>query len=689
MADFDSGSKRRLVIQVDQVVDQIISGYKDKEQRASHWVQKDGIQNCWDARKDPQNKNKNWKCEVELHQDKKMSIVTITDYGTWGLTGKRLEEKDLLKEQAIEERWCRFENYAFNNKNTKQKHLLGSRGRGKFVFSGASESKTTLYETLRDDKVYRLGKRVVEKLDAPNWLEEGKKAKDILTDATKGMLKPLTHVGTRIIIMDPSKELVEDIQDGHMEQFISETWWEIIEKSGAKIVVNNGTTSKTVKPFTQSLPCSAMTQTKVSRPKTSKDQEIFIKESVPITNTNYRIKKLYILYDPNRSFDDRQIGISVQRGGMSICRFPMTELGINLSDHMTGYVLVDEKFQDEMRKTEGPEHYSYNWSSKPTSSLSFVLKKLYKEFATKQLGWKENTSGKSSKSDQKADDRARNKANEIAKRMGFGKGKRTRGPTHCRLPKKKIAKIVGLQLNDLEFPKADTLRINYGEFLKKIGAKVINTSSNDIKVGIKIEIRSIEKDIQVYGKEVFTTNDFSSKKKCETGYCSNISLKIDKKDYSPGKYHVKSTLALITPFGKFTKGQILDVSERAFWVETDPPESGIWEGFEAADFSLMQDEYKTRRSYVKDGTREGSYILVYSISHAAHKALKSTDEKAVAQYRYCLTVPELCVLDIEEDDPEQFTLFTESDRKQGMGHIAKMINDTVDKYTDSKYLDDV
>ena len=143
MTDFPDESKRSLVTNVMAMVDQLLDGYRDKETRLSHWVQKDGIQNSWDARKDPNNRKKNWKCVIELHEGKK-TIVTITDSGTWGLTGKRLDDKDLDKEQPPSERWCRFENYAFKNEKVKDKHLLGSRGRGKFVFAGASDTMGTL-----------------------------------------------------------------------------------------------------------------------------------------------------------------------------------------------------------------------------------------------------------------------------------------------------------------------------------------------------------------------------------------------------------------------------------------------------------------------------------------------------------------------------------------------------------------
>ena len=682
MADFDPSTKRDAVIRFESVVGQIIDGYKLQESRASHWVQKDGIQNCWDARKDPVNKEKKWKCEIELHENGKNTFVTITDFGTWGLTGRRLEQKELYDEQPREERWCRFENYAFQNKNTKKQHLLGSRGRGKYVFTGASDSGITLYDSLRDDNVYRMGMRQLEKFSAPTHAAEGQTAKDILKTKTDGILSPLTHVGTRIIILNPSNEVVEDIRDGHMEKFISETWWEIIEKYDAKIIVKNGKTTRIVDPFTKTLPCSTMTQTKVARPKTTQNQKTYIKSSVPIPNTNFRIKKVYILYDSDRNFDDRQKGISVQRAGMSIEHFKTTELGTNLSDHITGYVVFEDKLQDEMRITEGPEHYSYNWSRKPTSQISFVLKKIIKEFATTELGWKEATTIKQTKANQRAKEIARNKANEVAKIMGFGKGGKSppKPPGPPQPPK--TPKIIAIQQNNIEFPKIDKLRVNYGESIKKIGARVINNSKTDIKVGIKIEIRSVERDHQVYGKFIFTNDDFSSKKEDVSDFCSDINLKIDKADYSPGQYKIKASLALITPFGKLRKGQELDVSLKSFFVEMDPPDGGMWEDFIPVDFDTVQGE-KSRRAFWDDGSKPGTYVLKYNTEHAAHKAVRN--EKEMSQYIYCLTIPELCALDWELNWGR---IFSEEHRKQGFGTCLQVQKDTVDKLTDTKYLPD-
>jgi hypothetical protein len=238
----------------------------------------------------------------------------------------------------------------------------------------------------------------------------------------------------------------------------------------------------------------------------------------------------------------------------------------------------------------------------------------------------------------------------------------------------------------LGFPISGTERVNYGESIKNIGARVINNSDNNIKVGIKIEVRSVERDEQVYGKFIYTNSSFSSGEDSTSSYCCNKTIKIEKADFTPGQYKVRASLALLTPFGKLRKGQELDVSTKSFFVEVDPPKGGIWEDFIAVDFSNYDGDQKTRRAFHDIGSRPGTYVLKYNKEHADHKMIKDTDEKSIAQYRYRLTIPELCLLDI---DNEWNVIFSEDDRKQGIGRIAEVMKDTVDKFTDSKYVDDM
>jgi hypothetical protein len=693
MADFDPANRQALNINVKAVVDQIIDGYRVLEPRASHWVQKDGIQNCWDARKEKENRNNTWKCEIELIEKDGHTIVTITDFGTWGLTGRRLSAKELAKPKIDPiHRYSRFENYAYANDNVKNQHLLGSRGRGKFVFHGASKNMEIMWETLRDDKKYWLGGRVVSLLIPDNDFAVEDKAKNILVDKTKGLVKPLTHVGSRIIIIDPVKEVVDDIADGTMERFISETWWEIIDKFGAKIVVKSRGKSVTVKSFAASLPCSLMTTSKISRPKTSKEQEVLVKESIPIPDSKYRIKKLYLLYDPNRTFDDRQRGISIQRDGMSICHHNTEQLGDDLSEHITGFVIFEGKFEEEMRQKEGLEHYSYNFATKPTKGVGYILKKLYREFAKKQLGWNEGQTAKAKKSDKKANDRARNQANKIAKKIiGTGKGStKTKTRTKQKKKTKKNPLPVEIQLNDLGFPDPEIERVDYKQSLTGIGARVLNNTDRDLKFGIKIEVRSIERDVQVLGKFLFD-GEVSVKKRnaiddpTVSPYCCNESIKIEKSHFTPGHYKINAQLVALTPFGKYKKSAIVDQSRKSFFVEVDPPEMGLWESFVAVDFSTFTGDDITRKAYHRDGSRLGSYTLCYNPEHAEHKKIKDTDTNGVAQYRYKLTIPELIILDYEN---EWGVVFSDEDRKDPM-RMLTVQKDTLDKYTDSKYLGEV
>ena len=130
----------------------------------------------------------------------------------------------------------------------------------------------------------------------------------------------------------------------------------------------------------------------------------------------------------------------------------------------------------------------------------------------------------------------------------------------------------------------------------------------------------------------------------------------------------------------------LDTSQKSFFVEVDPPEGGIWEKFTPMDFSDFPNESdRTRRSFHKGGSRLGSYELCYNPEHAEHKNIKESDQTSTAQYRFKLTVPELCLLDLEN---EWGNIFSEDDRKNPVRQ-ATVFKDTVDKYTDTKHAVDV
>lgn len=678
MTDFDPNTKQPVTMNVRGYVDELITGYLQHEVNPSHWMQKDGIQNCWDAIKSTNNKKKEWKCIIELHEGK-VPMITITDYGTYGLTGRRMSATDLLNENPDNnERWTRFENLAFTNSRDKDKELLGSRGRGKFVFSGVSKIMTTLYDTLRDDGVYRLGKRTVEKIDAPTHIAEGQRAKDILDTYTKGILKPLNHVGSRIIIMDPKEEVVNDIKSGKLAEFVSDTWWEIITKYDANIVIKINSTSERVKSFADE---------NYPKKTTTSDQRILEKDCIKIPSwENTRVKKIYIIYDPDKIFDQRYKGIAIQRAGMNVCRINVSDfIGPELAKHITGYVTCERDFEIEMRKSEGVEHYSYSWGTIPAKDLKQLLYNEIMSFARKELGYKDQTQQKATQTERQAKNRARKQANQIAKIIGFGKGggggrgKGGGGGT-------KVLKKIQVKLNESRFPKTNSERVDYGETIKSIGALIKNNMKNQkVTVALRIMIKSAERGETVFGKPLFAKKDIDVDKESETVFFHMKPLKIDKDNFTPGHYKIVADIALMTPFGKFKKAERIDKVEISFWVEQDPPEGGIWEDFRAISFENYEEPRNKQRATHVPGSRKNTYILEMNKEHYDYKQIDHNDEDSVAKYQYRLTIPELCIIDL---DGQYRTIFTEEDIKDP-ARIAQVMKMTVDKFTNQEFMDKV
>jgi len=315
MITFDPTKARGTKINWPILIKEILDGYEQLV-TLPHAVQKDAIQNGWDAR--VSNKGKDWKFVFELIETDGVTLLTMTDQGTSGLTGRVLQEKDMLVELPNEERWGRFENLAFQKKKIPGKTSLGSRGRGKFVFVGTSEDMTILYDSLRDDGTYRFGKRWVTQIES--WVrawdeDEGRKE---LENETSKLLKPLQTVGTRVIIVNPVDSLVADFKNGNFAKAIGETWWEIITKYDAKIILRTKGKEDTV---VKSYP-SKFTEKKTNI------IEVYTKECVKISKelkqNNLRCKKLHITYNWKKPVPERLQGIAIQRVGMKICSHNIT-----------------------------------------------------------------------------------------------------------------------------------------------------------------------------------------------------------------------------------------------------------------------------------------------------------------------------------------------------------------------------
>ena len=651
---------RPMIIAVANIIKEITDGYERFETKKSLWLQKDGIQNAWDAR--TQKEGTGWSCNFTLHESKDLTLLTITDNGTLGLIGKELDAADMTKNLPPGERLARFLNLAFKNESSKQQ--LGSRGRGKFVFVAASNAKQIMFETLRSsDKKYLVGARKLEFIDSPTAVEYGPAAEAILVQNTKNLVKPLTNVGTRVIIFDPEDEIIRDIKSGEFEKFISQTWWEIIEKFNAEITITQGgemafRRGNTVKCKPLKFP--------TDKNKT-KSQKIYSKENLSFYCNTYRkdfkVKKLYFLYDKSETFDKRRNGIMVHRGGMSVYRMPVAFLGPDLSPHVTGYAIAEQELDEEMRECEEPEHFDFRGGKQPAKDYLAFIENEFKEFAKEELNWGPKQR-QAEVEEQNAQRRAVVALNKVAKKIGYGKGQRTKKKKKKKSKKKK-QKEIQINLHEPKFPDKKTIRVNYGQKIKDITGKIKNASKFDVKVLARVQVRPDDRtgDVIIH---LLKRTEFTIKKGKESSALQKMEFEVNAKEFDKGKHYIYADIDLLTPFGKYRKSYKLDSSEVPFYVEEDPPEGGLFEKFEAAEFSPLPEPTDTLLCFYEDmgGRRADTYKILYSVDHNEFKSLKSLpgggNEDELAVYLYRISLPELCRIDIDE---EHYHLFKKEDAK--------------------------
>jgi len=490
-------------------IQEIVDGYYDKGATLSHAVQKDAIQNGWDARINK--KGKNWKFTFELIEKQVLDLLTMTDEGTHGLTGKVYSGDQMDQDFPREERWVRFENLAFKNDKDEDSELLGSRGRGKFIFVGASENLSIFYDSMRKDG-YRCGTRYALGANCPIMHLDEDKGREALEKFSRGLIKKedaLKTIGTRVVITDPLLDIIDDIKNGKFLKHIGATWWEIITKYNAEINVTINGKTKSAKAYPPSWP-----------EKDSKSIKFWKKEctSIPmngISGNNLKCKTLHIVYDEKKKVDDELKGIAIQRLGMKVCCLQLDELPRELRDHIYGYVTLESGWDKILRKAEGLEHYSLDFRKEGVSNLKNFLVTEYLEFAEKKIGWGAKLKSAQKEKQKDAEKRALRALNKFAQKMGFlsvfGGG---------------VQKEIRIEMSTPTFPRPGDLRVNWGERLSNISAKIVNDSDEKIDVKLKIAVRNENADIKELHNEDVTVAANS-----KSNLLGNIKLDVTKSEF--------------------------------------------------------------------------------------------------------------------------------------------------------------
>lgn len=628
----------------------VVDGYRTYT-TISHAVQKDAIQNGWSARR--YKRGTGWSFIFELIEKKGRKFLLMTDSGTTGLTGRILSPEEYERDLPSEERWGRFEGVAFTQ--PREERTLGSRGRGKFIFVGASKEHTILYDTLRENGTYRFGFRTVIRTESPVVAYDNDEGRRMLKEMTGEILEPLNTVGTRVIIVEPDDEVVNDIKNGNFLRHIGETWWEIILKREANIIIK-----VSGREFRARIPDELILPENDSR-----NYKIWIRKNKELPT--FRVRKLHIVYNSSGAVPEDIRGIAIQRGGMKICSIEPRHLGREIPEKTYGYITLDSSTEEALLEYEGVEHYSYRfWRSLPGAIRRYIEDELLR-FAQRKLGYRVNDREIRRQQQRNAERRAMVAANNFARALGIGAGPGVirRGPGGPRVPGE-----IRIQLEELLLPRPGDLRVNYGETVKNIKLRIVNDSERNLFVRVKLFLRYFDKVIKPFVEKDVTIRAGSVSQ--NFGPFEETFAEISYPDR--GKYTV---VAKIVSLRDEDKGTELDYKTKSFYLEEDPPMRGLFERCEAFGFP-NNEPLKYWMGYSELGSERG-LILYYNLSHPSYTYV-SENEEDLAEYILRIAGQEICRFDLLQETPVLFSEDQTDDPQEILKQERKIVGEVLFKF---------
>ena len=453
----------------------------------AHGLQKDAVQNGWDARISStkfHTKN-NWSFRFVLTETSRFgNVLQMIDKGTSGLTGNltaRDINNDNLNKLDDNEKWAKFEAWGIRGEDGRS---LGSRGQGKTLFIHSSSESFICYDSLREDDTYRFGISKIRKTDSPiNSWDEAEARQKIKAEFD---INPLKEQGTRIIILNLKKEIKEEIESGAFLRAIADTWWPNILKLGAQIFVEaSGQKYRARVPEIYNQLCEQVAIKDTDTDKFSKEENI--KVDIPRDKIKRIIKKIYLGYKADLELPELEQGVGCFRGGMKVDN--SISFSPEFKDKAYGYVEFDQDLDREIGQVENPSHYGFK-RAKPWTHIKKTIEDRVQHFERNKLGTGIDEREKHRK-EQTADEVAALQfINELTKPWDI-RGGASRVGTKSSPPTGESGtrphKEIRLALRGFQFPHTNG-RLDYGEAITGFNIEMINETSIEFKAKVNARI---------------------------------------------------------------------------------------------------------------------------------------------------------------------------------------------------------
>ncbi len=326
---------RRIEADLSRLDEVIAKQYEDK----IRGLAKDSIQNSWAARKTK--KGLDFKTVFKFYRKlgNEENVLLIEDYGTYGMG---------------ETEWNAFHSHWKSTKKEYETGRVSRWGQGKTLFLYFSKTKRILTESIDEKGVYRCSARTnegywqlgdVPEASDPNWTKNSDGSLREITDFLP--IKPLDHQGARIWILNVREELATDILAGQLVEQLSESWWEIILKHGAKLEYEEYA-SQLVKTVQITLP---------HVPETEDEVESEPSKPIPVSN-GAKIRNLKLILTKSDVKDSLR-GIAIQRGGMTVVRYDSLSIPDDFKTRVFGYCIPDDELDRELYEIEMANHEGF------------------------------------------------------------------------------------------------------------------------------------------------------------------------------------------------------------------------------------------------------------------------------------------------------------------------------------------
>lgn len=343
----------------------VFGAYEDAGVDLTNGFQKDCIQNCVGARK--VNSWNNWKCDIYLISNSKGIFLIIEDFGTLGLIGPNLpvsKIKEIMDKDGELKNDHRLARFSSMHNSGGNETGAGSYGVGKIIYSVASNDGKYYFDSFTLENKY-----VANSVDKGNIFEtsfEGEEAINFIKSET-GIDKK-SEPGTRVIICNPKKELIDSFENGNLVKYIQETWWRIIDRIEDKnlgIFINHN---------------------RVTFPNFPKVVKKYILEKPEIFKTGYRVKHFgfYI----NDQTDQTWNNISYFRKGMKIGTVDLADIPEGIKGKYWGYIEVDDEWERELELIEDKVHFGVSKGKKNKQAYQYLKNYVSEKVRKLLIEWK-------------------------------------------------------------------------------------------------------------------------------------------------------------------------------------------------------------------------------------------------------------------------------------------------------------